>query len=136
MPISLLALTGLLLWQPASPAAAPLPDPLQAGWKGKPVCERLLEDDTRRVLRCTFAPGDGHDRHFHRPHFGYALSGGRMRITDANGVRDTAIATGSTFTSTGVAWHEVLNVGDTTVQYLIVESKAPCPCAPEPAPHP
>ncbi|MBX7185282.1 MAG: hypothetical protein K1Y01_09080 [Vicinamibacteria bacterium] len=59
-----------------------------------------------------------------------------MKISDANGVRETAIATGSTFTSTGVAWHEVLNIGDTTVQYLIVESKAPCPCAPERAPHP
>ncbi len=71
-----------------------LPDPLQAGWQGKPVCERLLEDGGQRVLRCTFAPGVGHERHFHRPHFGYALSGGRMRITDASGVRESVIGTG------------------------------------------
>lgn len=109
-------------------AGRDVPDPLQAGWKGKPVCERLLEDDSQRIPRCTFPPGGGHDLHVHRPHFGYAISGGRMRITDANGVREAAIATGSTFTSTGVHWHEVLNVGDTTVQYLIVESKAACPC--------
>ncbi len=100
-----------------------LPDPLAAGWKGAPVCVRLHEDEAQRVLRCTFPPGIGHERHFHRPHFGYALSGGRMRITDANGTRETALATGSSYTSAGTAWHEVLNVGDTTVQYLIVEPK-------------
>lgn len=107
--------------QEASPAA--LPDALQAGWKGRPVCERLLEDDRQRVLRCTFAPGVGHDRHWHRPHFGYALSGGRMRIVESGGVREASLAAGSVFTSPGVAWHEVLNIGDTTVQYLIVETK-------------
>lgn len=107
---------------PAS-SPAPLPDPLAAGWKGKPVCERLLDDEERRVLRCTFPPGGGHDRHFHRPHFGYAISGGRMRITEPKGVREATLATGSVFTSAGVEWHEVLNIGDTTVQYLIVETK-------------
>ncbi|MEO8501402.1 MAG: lipocalin-like domain-containing protein, partial [Vicinamibacteria bacterium] len=72
----------------------------------------------------TFPPGVGHERHYHRPHFGYALSGGRVRITDASGVRESVPVTGSIFTSAGVAWHEVLNIGETTVQYLIVESKA------------
>jgi quercetin dioxygenase-like cupin family protein len=104
-------------------AKMPLPDPLQAGWKGKPACERLIENDRQRVLRCTFAPGGGHERHFHRPHVGYALSGGRMRITDGSGMREAVLTTGSAFSSDGVGWHEVLNVGDTTVQYLIVESK-------------
>ena len=108
---------------PEGAAPRPLPDPLAAGWKGRPVCERLQEDDRQRVLRCTFAPGTGHERHFHRPHFGYALSGGRMRITDPKGTRETVLETGSHFTSEGVAWHEVLNIGDTTVAYLIVERK-------------
>jgi quercetin dioxygenase-like cupin family protein len=102
---------------------APLPDPLAAGWRGAPVCERLREDESLRVLRCTFAPGVGHERHFHPRHFGYALSGGRMRITDERGSREVEIAAGSSFASDGVAWHEVLNVGDTTVAYLIVEPR-------------
>jgi quercetin dioxygenase-like cupin family protein len=101
----------------------PLPDPLEAGWRGLPVCEKLLDDPEQRVLRCSFPPGVGHERHFHPRHFGYAISGGRMRITDANGTRDVDLATGSSFTSHGVAWHEVVNVGDTTVVYLIVEPK-------------
>ena len=46
----------------AALASATLPDPLAAGWKGIPVCERLHEDTSQRVLRCTFPPGIGHDR--------------------------------------------------------------------------
>ena len=104
-------------------AAAPLPGPLAAGWQGKPVCEKLHDDAHQRVLRCTFPPGVGHDRHQHTRHFGYALSGGKMRITDAKGSREAEIKAGSSFASEGVAWHEVLNVGSTTVQYLIVEPR-------------
>lgn len=100
-----------------------LPDPLAAGWEGERVCELLHDDANNRILRCTFPPNVGHERHFHSPHFGYAISGGRMRITDATGVREVDLATGSSFTSEGVAWHEVLNIGETTVAYLIVEPK-------------
>ena len=104
-------------------ATSELPDPLEAGWNGNPVCERLHEDAEQRILRCAFAPGVGHERHFHAPHFGYAIVGGRMRITDESGVRDVDLPTGSSFTSTGVRWHEVLNIGSTTTTYLIVEQK-------------
>ncbi len=104
-------------------AAAPLPDPLAAGWRGEPVCELLHEDAEQRVLNCVFPPGVGHERHYHPKHFGYALSGGTMQITDSNGTREVSLATGSSFSSDGVAWHEVLNVGETTVSYLIVEPR-------------
>jgi quercetin dioxygenase-like cupin family protein len=113
----------LLVLLSAPVFAEPLPDPLQAGWKGVPVCELLREDQALRILRCSFAPGVGHERHFHAAHFGYALSGGRMRLTDAGGVREAELKTGSSFNSEGTEWHEVLNTGDTTVTYLIVEPK-------------
>lgn len=100
-----------------------LPDPLQAGWNGKAVCERLYEDDEQRVLRCTFPPQTGHERHFHVPHFGYALSGGRVRIMDDSGVRELDLRTDSFYNSDGVAWHEIMNIGSTTLIYLIVERK-------------
>lgn len=32
------------------------PDPLAAGWKGQAVCEVLQEDNSIRVLKCTFPP--------------------------------------------------------------------------------
>jgi len=113
------------LWLAQGPATqAALPDPLEAGWNGAPVCEKLHEDSDNRILRCSFPPTTGHERHYHDPHFGYAIAGGRMRITDANGTREVDLATGSSFASDGVAWHEVLNIGETTVVYLIVEPKS------------
>lgn len=107
-----------------APATSPaLPDPLEAGWNGAPVCEKLRENPDNRVLRCSFPPATGHERHYHDRHFGYAIAGGRMQITDANGTREVDLATGSSFSSDGVDWHEVLNVGETTVVYLIVEPR-------------
>lgn len=100
-----------------------LPDPLEAGWKGEPVCEKLQENDDHRILRCTFPPGVGHERHFHPKHFGYAIAGGRVRIIDASGTRELRLESGSSYSSDGVVWHEIENIGDTTIVYLIVEPK-------------
>lgn len=104
-------------------ASETLPDPLAAGWRGQPVCVKLHETAEVRVLRCTFPPGVGHERHFHPRHFGYALSGGTMEILDQNGTRRVDIAAGSYFSSEGIDWHEGLNVGDTVVQYLMIEPR-------------
>ena len=98
-----------------------LPDPLAAGWQGEPVCEKLHEDTRQRILRCTFPPGAGHERHYHAAHFGYVLAGGKMRIRDDDGERDVDLSADYSWTSDGVGWHEVLNVGETTSVYLIVE---------------
>lgn len=101
----------------------PLSDPLDAGWNGVPVCEKLHEDSDHRILRCTFPPAVGHERHYHDRNFGYAIAGGRMQITDSSGTREVDLATGSSFASDGVAWHEILNIGDSTVVYLIIEPR-------------
>ena len=100
-----------------------LPDPLEAGWNGQSVCEEILNNDKIRVLKCTFPPGVGHERHYHPAHFGYALSGGTFRIKDTTGTREVQPLTGSSFYSEGTAWHEVLNIGDSTAVYLIIEPK-------------
>lgn len=105
-------------------AAQELPDPLAAGWKGRPVCERLHEDARLRLLRCSFPPGVGHERHYHPPHVGYVLSGGRMQITDATGTRTVDVPDGYVFANPeGIAWHEALNVGDSVSTYLMIEPK-------------
>ena len=98
-----------------------LPSALEAGWNGERVCTLQHRTETHRVLRCTFPPGVGHERHYHPAHYGYALSGGTMQLTDERGTRTATLATGSGYSSDGVEWHEVVNVGDTTVTYLIVE---------------
>jgi quercetin dioxygenase-like cupin family protein len=104
-------------------AAETLPDPLAAGWEGRPVCEKLHEDDKLRVLRCTFPPGVGHERHFHPRHVGYVLEGGTMQITDDSGTRVQELPAGLNFASEGITWHEALNVGETTSTYLMIEPK-------------
>ncbi|CAN5635870.1 hypothetical protein BH23GEM3_BH23GEM3_02630 [soil metagenome] len=103
--------------------ASRLPDPLAAGWHGASVCEKLHDDSRLRVLRCTFPPTVGHERHHHARHFGYVVSGGRMRITDSSGTRDVDLAAGSSFTSDGIDWHEVVNIGDSTSVFLVIEPK-------------
>ena len=100
-----------------------LPDPVEAGWKGASVCDVLHDDAYQRVLRCTFPPTVGHERHYHKRHFGYVIAGGRMQITDATGTRVVEPATGAHFKSDGIGWHEVVNIGDSTATYLIMEPK-------------
>ena len=46
-----------------------------------------------------------------------------MQMTDESGVRIVHVPTDSSFTSDGIDWHEVLNVGDTTAVFLIIEGK-------------
>lgn len=101
-----------------------MPQALCAGWQGERVCELLQEDAMIRVLRCTFPPGVGHERHYHPPHFGYVLSGESvMRITTDAGVADRPVRSGGSFANDAEIVHEALNIGSETTTYLIVEKK-------------
>ncbi len=100
-----------------------LPDPLEAGWKGKSVCEVVEETNKLRVLKCTFEPGVGHEKHYHKPHIGYTLQGSMFQIKDAKGIREVNVATGSSFSNDKISQHEVLNIGDSTAVFLIFEEK-------------
>jgi len=101
-----------------------LPEAFEAGWKGEKTCQLIYETKSVRVARCNFAPGSGHEKHFHYPHFGWALEGGLMRITDENGEsRDVEIPTGGSWSSDVITVHEALNIGETNSSYLIVEPK-------------
>ena len=120
--LCIVSIAALVAYSPLLVAAEDLPDPLAAGWNGEPVCALLHEDAHQRILRCTFPPDVGHEKHFHKAHFGYVLAGGKMRILDESGEREVDLRADYSWTSDGVSWHEVLNVGETTSVYLIVES--------------
>lgn len=100
-----------------------LPDPLEAGWQGHSVCEVMEENKELRVLKCTFPPNVGHEKHYHKPHFGYTLSGGKFRIKDTTGIREVNVPTGYSFSNKEITTHEVLNIGETTAIFLIMEYK-------------
>lgn len=100
-----------------------LPDPLEAGWNNKAVCEVLEDNDDLRVLKCTFPPNVGHERHYHKPHFGYTLAGSTMKIEDTTGIREVDVPTGYSYFNEGIAWHQALNIGDSTAVFLIIEPK-------------
>lgn len=100
-----------------------LPDPLEAGWQGNSVCEILEDNKELRVLKCTFDPGVGHEKHYHNPHFGYTLVGGKFKITDTTGTREVDVPTGYSFSKDNISTHEVLNIGETTAVFLIMEYK-------------
>ncbi len=96
---------------------------MEAGWEGVQTCEVLQEDDSIRVLQCTFPPGVGHERHEHAPHFGYTLKGSTFRITDEQGTRELNVPTGYHFRKNEITVHEVENIGDSTAVFLIIEPK-------------
>ena len=100
-----------------------LPDPLEAGWVGEKVCAVVKENNKLRVLKCDFAPGVGHEKHYHNPHVGYTIAGGKFRLTDSAGTREVNVPIGSSFGNEQVTIHEVLNVGETTAAFLIIEYK-------------
>jgi hypothetical protein len=65
----------------------------------------------------------GHERHYHKPHYGYAISGSRFQLKDTTGIKEVDISSGTGFSSQGTKWHEALNVGDSTAVFLIIEPK-------------
>ncbi|WP_431136128.1 cupin domain-containing protein [Psychroserpens mesophilus] len=111
----------LLLWNCKNKPQ--LPDPLEAGWNNQAVCEVIEDNDKLRTLKCTFPPGVGHERHYHKAHFGYTVSGSTFRIKDTTGTREVNVPTGYSFYNDKIEWHEVLNIGDTTAIFLIIEPK-------------
>lgn len=106
---------------------ANLPHAFDAGWQGRQTCELLYETPAVRVGQCSFPPGVGHELHYHRPHFGYVLVGGTLRIESAAGESVVTTESGDTWSTDALTVHQAVNIGDTTTRYLIVEPKEPSP---------
>jgi len=100
-----------------------VPDALSVEWQGKKPCEKLSEDAHVRVVRCTFPPGAVHVCHSHPGYLSYVVSGGQGQVQDEKGIRKIDVTAGALFDVPPTPWHEFANVGDTTIQYVIVEKK-------------
>ena len=116
------AAIGLLISTSAA-MSEDVPDALSVEWQGQHPCEKLYEDAQIRALRCTFAPGAVHVRHSHPGNIGYVISGGKSKVQDDNGTREGQPKTGGFYNSPPNPWHEVTNIGDTTLSFLVIEKK-------------
>ena len=116
-----LVATGLA----AVAVAQDIPDALAVEWQGKHPCEKLYEDGQIRVARCTFPPGAEHVRHQHPAYLTYVLSGGQGEITTPGGKSASETRAGQLLESPAIEWHAMKNVGQTTIQYLVIEKKYP-----------
>jgi quercetin dioxygenase-like cupin family protein len=107
--------------------AAEVPNALTVEWEGKHPCEKLFEDAQVRVARCTFPPGTVHVCHSHPSYLTYVLSGGQAQVQDDKGTRKIDVVAGAFANVPPIPWHEYTNVGDTTIQYVVVEKKYEAP---------
>jgi len=120
---SVLFLGMTILVAPFAATADNVPDALSVEWQGQKPCEKLFEDAQVRISRCTFPPGAMHVCHSHPSYITYALSGGKAQLQDEKGTRQVELSTGSHGDVPPVPWHELTNIGDTTLQFLIIEKK-------------
>jgi beta-alanine degradation protein BauB len=121
--LSVVFLSITVLVAPGAAMGEDVPDALSVEWQGQKPCEKLFEDAQVRMSRCTFPPGAMHVCHSHPSHVFYVLSGGKAQVQDEKGTRQIEVRTGSHVDVPPVPWHEVTNVGDTTLQFLVVEKK-------------
>ena len=100
-----------------------VPDALSVEWQGKKPCEKLFDDAQVRVVRCTFPPGAVHVCHSHPGYLSYVVNGGQGQIQDEKGIRKIDVVAGALLDVPPTPWHEFANVGDTTIQFVVVEKK-------------
>jgi quercetin dioxygenase-like cupin family protein len=100
-----------------------VPDALAVEWQGQHPCEKLYEDAQIRAMRCTLPPGAVHVRHSHPGHLVYTVSGGKAKVQDDRGTREGQPRTGGFNNNPPTSWHEVANIGDTTLSFMVVEKK-------------
>ncbi|MGP0001688.1 MAG: cupin domain-containing protein [Acetobacteraceae bacterium] len=100
-----------------------VPDALSVEWQGQHPCEKLYEDAEIRAMRCTLAPGAAHVRHSHPGNLVYTIGGGKAKVQDDKGTREGQPKTGGFINNPPIPWHEVTNIGDTTLSFLVIEKK-------------
>jgi beta-alanine degradation protein BauB len=122
--LSTVSVIGIaMILAPCAALAEDVPDAFSVKWQGQHLYQKLYEDAQIRVGRCTFPPGAVHACHSHPAVLVYTLSGGKGQERDARGTRQFEAKTGEFSSNAPTPWHELKNIGDTTITYLIIEKK-------------
>ncbi len=105
-----------------TPAAAQ--DPAQVG---PTIYKQLSENERIRVFEVTFKPKAEIGLHSHPDHALYILSGGKLRVTAADGqATDLDLVAGQTVFLSAQT-HSAKNVGKSTIRVLVTELKESAP---------
>ena len=92
------------------------------------VYQVVLENDDVKVLNVTFAPGQGDNMHEHGVITYYGIKGGKLQNTLPDGtVKEMEVPDGFVGHGNTIVKHQMENVGDDTVQVIIVEHKKLAP---------
>ena len=87
------------------------------------VYKVLFENERVRLLDVRMKPGDASDQHSHPDYVLYAITGGKVKLTDASGQSaEVEIQAGDTMWREADE-HSALNVGTTELQAIFVELK-------------
>ncbi len=115
--------TMALLISTSAAMSEEVPNALAVEWQGQHPCEKLYEDTHILAMRCTLPPGAAHVRHSHPGNLVYTISGGKTKVQDDGGEREGQPRTGGFSNNPPTPWHEVTNIGDTTLSFFVVEKK-------------
>jgi hypothetical protein len=118
--VALLTIGGSAIF--ASARADELPDAVTASPE---VYEVIAENDSVRVIKATWEPGQADNMHSHPAIGVYFISDcDDMRVHFANGTsRDWKAPTGAAGANDAVAAHSIENVGNSTCQLVFFEPK-------------
>ncbi len=87
------------------------------------VAGLLLENDRVRVITGTLKPGDKAAMHSHPDHVVYTTKSGKIKLTYPSGnTKDIDMEEGRAMFMEAQS-HEVNNIGDTTVAFVVIELK-------------
>ena len=81
-----------------------------------------MENERVRVFNATFKPGDKAIMHHHPDHVVYVLEGGKMKLTSEGKTDVLDLKTGDAI-FLNAQMHEAENVGQSTLELLVVELK-------------
>lgn len=97
----------------------------------------LLENDQVRVLEFRAKPGEAEPMHSHPALTVYDITGGRIKLTTADGKSETIDGKAGTAVWSGPTVHRYENIGSTETHEIIVELKnaKPAPGAPAKPPN-
>jgi quercetin dioxygenase-like cupin family protein len=86
------------------------------------VYQFVAENDRMRVLKTIFKPGDTAKMHHHPQHMAFVLKGGKIRMISEGKIQELNLEEGKAVFLTEQD-HEASNIGDSTIELLVVELK-------------